>query len=232
MRRAFQTLRRAGILLAAIVLTFLCGFYGSWSAGVNQESEMRAGAMDYVQRAAGILKGSRLAWIQGAAEDMSFPEYAGLRKQLQKLNSEARTIKWTYLMVQRENGIWFSADSVPELDPSYSPPGDIYTGAPPALREVFDTGRAKFAPCYTDAWGQFVSFYVPVQDSGGLTAPPVRVVLGADIEASRWKRDVMLSRLPWIGSTMLICLLLVLSYVGIQRIREAGTASTGAGTRA
>jgi hypothetical protein len=87
----------------------------------------------------------------------------------------------------RNGKIVFLADAEPASSPGYSPPGQFYAEAPPALHQIFTARVAAIVGPYTDRSGNWVSGFAPIfdQKTGAMVA-----VLGLDIGTQNWKATI------------------------------------------
>ncbi|MBF0123255.1 MAG: hypothetical protein HQL21_07630, partial [Candidatus Omnitrophica bacterium] len=93
-------------------------------------------------------------------------------------------------------------------------PGDVYTDAPDDLYSVFSSNKACVLGPYTDSWGTFISAMAPVID---LATGRSMAVLGVDVFADNWSRDIDSHRFMGIAIVLLITLILLVFFVVQQR---------------
>ena len=126
--------------------------------------------------------------LAGTAADLDAPGYWQIKKQLASIVQANPKCKWFYLMGRKADGaIFFFVDSEAPDAEDPSPPGQLYEEASAGCRLVFDDQNALVEGPIPDRWGVWVSALVPMIDpkTGAAAA-----VLGMDIEAGNWKRDV------------------------------------------
>lgn len=152
--------------------------------------------------AAAFIDGDSLVKINGK-EDIELPEYAKMRRQLQKARNANRRndvyVKWFYTFKQSEEDpdkFLYGVDTE-ESGKDYSFPGDPYLEAPSYdLERHF---RSYYAPqeFISDAEGQWLMATAPIRDSNGKIVGAVE----ADIKAN----DILvqLNKLLMFGLTAL-----------------------------
>ena len=194
------------ILIAGVILTL-------WSAQ-QQDQTMRNDLLLKASIANSGISTGHVASLSGTAADITSPEYQELKRQLEKIRASDPAFRFAYLTGQREDGtVIFYADSELPESTDYSPPGQVYTEAPAALKSVFVTGnRANEGP-YTDRWGTWMSGFIPVTDpSNGR----VIAVFGMDINGTDWNTTIFKACLPTLITTFLI-VFLVFVFAFFQR---------------
>ena len=110
-----------------------------------------------------------------------------------------------YLMKLEEDGIHFGPESYSRSDPQASPLGELYHQPPDEILPIFGGQEASTAGPYTDEYGTFVSAF-----AAHVTHDGDRLVLGMDIEASRWRarlRDALVTGISLVLLPVLILLL-------------------------
>jgi signal transduction histidine kinase len=145
-----------------------------------------------------------------------------LTEQLQRVCDELPDIRYLYLLQRGEGGVRFLLDIEPRkwwgtVDIPNASPGDIYKEAPPEVFHVFKTGKALVSHPYRDKWGKFVSAFYPVFSASGR----VVAVLGVDMDATFWRRDVIFRRMaPLLITAILITLVLVFVALWRKTVEE------------
>ena len=149
---------------------------------------------------------SRVQTLTGTEADLSSPDYIRLKDQLSSTVKVGKDFRFMYIMSRKsDRTIFFNVDSEPATSKDYSPPGQLYDSAPLAISKVFDTGQEVIEGPFTDAWGTWVSAFIPLKDASGR----VVAVFGIDENAKQWNNQILeLSAIPII-SYLFIGLLLV-----------------------
>ena len=90
-------------------------------------------------------------------------------------------------MGERDGVVFFLADAEDENSRDYSPPGQTYPEASPALLRVFSSGAPYVEEPYRDRWGEWTSGLAAVKDQA---TGKVIAVLGIDIPANQWRAQI------------------------------------------
>ena len=153
----------------------------------------------------------RVLALKGDRSDEERPEYRRLKNQLITAARIEPAWEWIYLMGRNADGeVFFQMDSEAFDAEDPSPPGQVYPEASPLLHRVFDTGAAATEGPLEDRWGVWVSAFVPLKNaaSGRLVT-----VVGVDIEAGTWRRQVWHAGLVPSLLTLALMAVLLAGYV-------------------
>ncbi len=127
--------------------------------------------------------------LAGTSADLDAPGYWQIKKQLASIVQANPKCKWFYLMGRKaDDTIFFFVDSEAPDAEDPSPPGQLYEEASEACRLIFVDQNAIVEGPIPDRWGVWVSALVPMIDP---KTGAVAAVLGMDIEAGNWTRDVV-----------------------------------------
>lgn len=148
--------------------------------------------------------------LSGSASDLSTPNYHLLKERLIEMRNAYPGFSFIYLMYQKGDSIVFFADSEPATSEDYSAPGDVYSGAPPELTNVFSGHLQQLTVAFTDDWGDWLSAFVPIRDK---TNGKIVAVLGIDRSLALIKQAVSFDRVKIIFIITLLIMLLVFFYV-------------------
>ena len=136
--------------------------------------------------------------------DLTKPEYTNLKSTLTDLRRVNSDFRFIYLLKKQGNDVLFVADSEDPSSEDYSPPGQVYGEASPALRSVFDTGKTVIEGPLRDRWGNWLSALSPVFAQDGKVA----YVLGIDVSANDLiTTPIISSAFPAIALIVLIVLI-------------------------
>ncbi len=144
--------------------------------------------------------------LSGTEEDLGTPEYETLKRFLTDMRSVNVDTRFLYVIGQNESDeLFFYADSEPAESADYSPPGQVYYEATPAMYGLFADGKRVTEGPDRDRWGLWISGYAPVVDEAGT----VIAMLGMDLPASRYLGDaIAYAMLPFLASLLVMLLLL------------------------
>lgn len=202
------------LLLAALALA------GIGSAAYVYLQVDRAGRQHILERAATVavaIEPADLASLSGTPADVGLPAYDHLKSFLWKMRSANADARFLYVIGKRETGeLFFYADSESSESPDYSPPGQVYYEATPAMRALFEDGVRVTEGPDRDRWGLWISGYAPVLDADG----DVIAIFGMDLPAARYLADAAAyALLPLFLTALLGILMLAVDRTRRQQLR-------------
>lgn len=154
-------------------------------------------------------------------QDQSSPGYRAVRDHLRELRDRGTHIRFVYTTRLRPDGQVVFVVDAEEKPEAVSHLGDVYADASPELKAAFTAPRGGKALVtrrfYTDAWGTWMSAYVPLYLPDGR----VDAVLGLDMSADHILAQERRYQYVLWGTCLLLTLLLMpLAYGIAQRIRR------------
>lgn len=187
---------------------------------IQMDQSLRGHIMDRALTVAESLSIADISALAGDARDLESESYARLKSLLTRIREVNDDTRFVYLVDTRPNDtLLFLVDSEPADSPDYSPPGQEYTEATPAMHELFRTGQVVTEGPNRDRWGVWISAYAPVVDADGT----VIALLGIDLPAYQYMLDIAAySLLP-----LLIALLLLVLVTGAERLHAREFQSLG-----
>ncbi len=195
---AFRWTWRFGLMAAMVLLAGMGATY--WLAR-SEDVRMRSELLIQGRMVAETVDSWRIESLSGSAADLQSPDYHNLKEHLKLLRSVNPDCRFMYLAGLKDDGeVVFLVDSEAPGSNHYSPPGQVYQEASEALRQVFATGEESVAGPATDRWGSWVSALVPLPAAKGVL--PL-AVLGMDIDAGQWSREIYKNCLPAVAMTLL-----------------------------
>lgn len=195
------------VLIVLAVVAFI-----TWWFVAAADRGMRAELLRQASVAAKAVDVERVKNLSGSEWDRDKPDYLYLKNQLAAMREANPEYRFLYLMGRKPDGsLFFFADSEPAMSRDYSPPGQVYHEPTADLLSLFNTREPVVEGPVADSWGVWVSALVPVTEprTGAL-----RAVLGMDIDARSWRRNIVLKAGPSVG----IMLLLLLSAASLTEI--------------
>ncbi len=169
------------------------------------DGQLRADLLLQARLTAGAVDPRTVADLAGTGADLASPGYQRLKQQFQDARRLTPQGRFLYLMGRRDDGtLFFLVDSEPATSDDYSPPGQPYEEATPALRAVFDGGPSGTEGPVRDRWGTWITAYVPIQD---YRSGQVLALLGMDVDAGDWRMQVYRRVLP-VGLAVLLVFLI------------------------
>jgi hypothetical protein len=108
------------ILSVVILISAIVYVRYVWVKTENEQSEK---IMQIALSIEASLPTENLSALEGKAEDIEKPEYKEIKKKLTDVISVNPRAKFAYIYIERDDKIYFIADSEPETSEDYSPPG-------------------------------------------------------------------------------------------------------------
>jgi len=194
----FTWARLYGLMAALVVVAG--GAASLWLA-TSEDARMRSELLVQGRLVADTLNPLRIVNLTGVPSELESPDYERIKSQLQVMRSANTKFRFIYLTKQLPDGrVVFLADSEPSDSRDYSPPGQVYEEATDTFREVFVTGSETVEGPARDRWGNWISVLIPIKPAEGAATV---AVLGIDVDASNWARDVFEQCLPAVALSLL-----------------------------
>jgi PAS domain S-box-containing protein len=189
--RTQMTPRRHSLLVAALLLAFLllCAFVMTYMARRELLFEVQTRLLAYAKTAAALTDGDLHQTLTQPGQKGS-DAYLRLQKPYQLILAANPELTYLYTAVLHDGKIYFVIDTELE-NKNYAAKSDVRTTTAGVMEEYQDaspdliaalqekTTRVE-AETYTDAWGTFLSAYVPIYNS----KKEFIGVVGADINAN------------------------------------------------
>jgi signal transduction histidine kinase len=145
--------------------------------------------------------------------DTAKPQYKHIKNVLKEVIRVNPNARFAYIFTKKnDKKIYFIADSEPESEPDYSPPGQEYTEAKTEDKQPFLDGKELVTSPLSDRWGTWVSVYIPIKDK--LTNKTI-AVFGLDFNAKSWNQALLFEIME---SSILVLLLLFVLFISIRII--------------
>ena len=213
---ARKFLRHWKLGAAALAVLALGALLAGWATR-REDRRMREELLEQTRRMAQTIPLDRLKVLHGNRDDEQKPEYRRLKSQLMAAQQIDPDWEWIYLMGRRGNdAVYFQMDSEAYDAPDPSPPGQVYPEASPTLHAVFDQRTAATEGPIPDRWGVWVSAFVPLVDP---KTDRLVTVVGIDVEASRWRAQVLRAGIVPALATAALLIILLAGY-GLERRRK------------
>ena len=179
-----QHLKEAALLLVLIAAGAL---FAGWTVQ-RTDREMRAELLQQTRMVAQAIGVERIQALSGTEADLHSDDYVRIKEQLSAIRLGNPKCRFIYLMGRKYDGtVFFFVDSEQVGSKDYSPPGQVYKEVTEDYRRVFDTKAEDIVGPATDRWGTWISGLVPISCH---QSDPVLAVLGLDIDARAWKRNL------------------------------------------
>ncbi len=194
---------------AFCLLLAFCIFYvnHSW---IKEEKQQAENILQVAKACEALLPKEEISKLNACPEDTNNSQYLDVKFHLREIVRVNKKIRFAYIWIERNEKIFFIADSEPETSENFSPPGQEYTEAKPEDKKPFIDGKEHITSSFTDQWGTWKSIYVPIKDkyTGKTTS-----VFGMDFNTESWTNNVLYSV---IESFALIILILILFFIIIH----------------
>ena len=204
------TLTLAIIVLAGWLVTDYFGKIASEDSKID--------LLNQTSVAAASLNPDRVNHFVNASTDLPDLNYRLIREQLISINTANPQISWIYLLLFRDGNVQYAADSQSDVVRGHVEPGTIYQDPPNELLDVFTTGQPVTIGPYFKNSKNLITGYKAI--SNPLTGE-IYGVLRVDFDASGWQKMLFLSRLPYIGISLLFCLLVTAFFLIRQNMWES-----------
>ena len=169
----------------ALLVLIALGAVGvvSWLSAREADRSLRADLLQQARLVAAMIHVEHIAALHGSEADLASPEYQRLKDELTRAHLADPRCRFLYVMGRDPDGrVFFYADSEPPESDDYSPPGQAYEGASSQFLKAFVEGLPGTEGPLRDAWGTWVSAFVPLAVARG-NSP---AVLGMDVAAGAW----------------------------------------------
>lgn len=208
------------------LLLFSCGIIiaglltGRWGYVQARDTLLAKLTLD-AERAAAVFDQTETARLTGTPADVGDPTYAAIKHRLIHYRQADPSVRFVYIFRYNpaSKQVVFLADSEPADSADISLPGDDYPEAAtsPGLQSILVNGVPATEGPISDAFGTWVTGYaVVMRDNTG----QVREVLGIDLAASTWWRQIWLAAGKAAGYVWLLLGLSLAGYTIIRRQRE------------
>ncbi len=202
--------------IVSLVVIVVIGAVATALTGRHSEQDLRRDLLEQTSLIALSMDHEEVRVLLTASTGMEPEAYPYIREKLASLRNALPRIRFVYLLAARGSDIVFLADSEPPDSPDYSPLGEVYSYATPALRALFQDGPPFVEGPVSDSFGTWFSGLAAVRnpDTGEMLA-----VAGADIPAAEWESVVAAQRLIPIALTLAAAVFVLSFLLAHQRIR-------------
>ena len=203
-----------GRLLLLLNVVLVGGWMATYLVGNNTTRTMQHSLLDRTGLAASALETTVISRLTGSPQDAGTPDYSNIKRKLRDMRRSNADLRFIYLMTTKDEDVVFLADSEPEGSNVCSPPGQVYKAASPDLHDAFKSRAPFLEGPLPDASGVWISGFVP----NGAAGSRLLAMLGMDIDATKWQRDIFSGRLQPISITLLLVMLLCFYFFDRQQL--------------
>src|SRR5665648_47739 len=184
------------VLIAFLGVTYI---YYTWRSTEEEKfDQTRLIARSFVAS----LPFDDLKVLEALPGDIDKPQYQVIKNALKELISINTTASFAFILTERNNKIYYIADSESEGSKNYSPPGQEYTADILVVRQPFTDGKEEDEVSVSNRLGAWTSELIPVKDK--VTGKTI-AIFGIDYNAKLWFNSIFIEVTE---SSVLILLLL------------------------
>ncbi len=198
-------------LVIQVILVLVLGIVSSLYTAQRVAQKEKDALINRVEIVSKTLHRSPLSKLKGDKTDLKNSDYAYLKRKMVEIKSVNPDARFIYLMGynQQVDKLYFIVDSEPMGSKDYSPPGEVYEESTEEQINNFLDSKSFAEGPYQDRWGRWVSAYAPILSAdNGL---PIALI-GIDISASHFIREVLSSSIFSLLFSMLVALFFIITY--------------------
>ncbi len=205
-------LQKTGIFIILILGSLY--LYYTWTKFKKDQSEE---ILQVARSIVATLPTENFKTLDISPKDINKQEYQILKNTLKSIISSNPKARFAYIYVQKNNNLYFMADSEPANSKDYSPPGQQYTEAEKSYYKPFITGKEYLIGPATDRWGTWMSVLIPVKNkiNGKTTA-----VFAMDFNSKLWNNLLIYE----VTESILLIVLLLASFISLFIIESKNKA--------
>ncbi len=186
-----------------LVLIAAASLFANWTIQ-RTDLEMRAALLQQTRAVAQAINIAHIMKLSGTEADLNSEDYIRIKEQISAVRLANPQCRFIYLMGRQVDGsVFFFVDSERPISKDYSPPGQVYKEVSEDYRRVFDTKTEVVVGPNTDRWGTWISGLVPISYT---QSDPVLAVMGIDIDANAWKRNLAAKSVLPVGLVIVMLL--------------------------
>jgi diguanylate cyclase len=160
------------------------------------------------------INGEMIKELTASLEDEGTAPYESIKGRLMDVAKNLEGVQFVYIYTQKDDKIYFMADSEPIDSEDYSPPGQEYTEASDNIITAFRDGISILTPPETDRWGTWISALIPMKN---VETGEIIAVLGIDYNAGSFYDEVKLNTKQACAIVFVILLVLIVFYLLLNR---------------
>lgn len=205
------------VLLASLVIGLSIGWLVAEFKGKNTDQHIRDDLLFQADVIASTINQDRLELLNFSSEDYNNPVYLRMHRQLKLYGDHIQELRGIYTIFKKGNELVFGPEDYDFDDPMASKSGQVYEIPDSDLYDSFIDGKNRVSGPVKDEYGNFISAYAPVFSN---FTGQVRMIVGVDILASRWEREIKSVKRASIAKTSLIIFFFMILYV-LLAVRDA-----------
>ncbi|MEI6435603.1 MAG: response regulator [Bacteroidota bacterium] len=190
------------------VMVLIGGYFMTkWRAN-EADSRIREDILTQTEEIATAIDPHLVRDLTFTASDSATPQFNRIRNQMIAYGKLMKQ-RGIYSMAMRNGEIVFGPETYSPGDPLASSPGEVYKQPSKEDFEIFRNGKSVVMGPYKDEYGNFISGLAPVPDP--LTGKAL-MVIGVDVVADDWNKEITKARELPIGGTVITLLLMGFGY--------------------
>jgi len=189
----------------------------------NTKKNIKTNLLYFSESVSAAINPERIKTLTASPSDDNNPDYLRLNQQLEKVQPYMNTqgIRWSYLVLKKNDQLFFSADSIPADqfgDSTNIASGDIYNDPPSELPKVFQDQQTIISQPYQDEWGYFISAFVPVKD---FSTGEVLAVVGFDMDYEYLQTQIYHQIIfPLVSTFLVLVFYIIISFLISRQLNQ------------
>jgi PAS domain S-box-containing protein len=204
--------------ISSMAIIVLAGCLVANYFGNNTSQESRTDLLNQTGVAAASLEPERIQNLVMSSTNSTDLNYQLIRAQLVRMEQANPRIKGLYLLLSRNGPIQYAVDVKEDVVRGLIETGTIYKNPPEGLLNVFLMGLPTTLGPYSNNSGIMITGFEAIKNPLTLE---IYGVLGVDFDAFSWQKSTYLSRLPYIGATLIFCLLVTGFFLNRQNMWQS-----------
>lgn len=205
------------VMISALIIGLSFGWIMGEYKGRSADQSIREDLLFQADVISSTINRDRLELLSFNKDDLSNPVYLRIHNQLKLYSEHIKSLRGIYTIVKKDENLVFGPEDYDFDDPMASSPGQIYEMPDEGLFQTFNDGKKRVSGPVTDEYGTFISAYAPVYSN---RTGKVLMVVGVDILADKWEKEVRRVRRISLAKTALMMFLFFILYI-LLAVRDA-----------
>ena len=186
----------------------------------NTKKNITTNLLNFSKSITAAINPDRVKTLTASLLDDDNPDYIRLNQQLEKVQPYMSTqgIRWSYLVLKKNNQLLFSADSIPVGHFGDALSGETYNDPPSELSKIFQDQQAIISQPYKDQWGYYISAFIPIKD---FSTGEILAVAGFDIDYEYLQTQIYYQTIiPLISTFTALFIYVVIFFLVSRRFKQ------------
>jgi len=205
------------VLSISIIIGLTLGWVMGEYKGQVADQHIRDDLIFQAEVVASTINKDRLELLTFTKKDRKNAAYLRIHRQLKLYGDHVKELRGIYTIIKKDGKLVFGPEDYDFDDPMASYPGQIYEMPDKKLFDSFNDGKMRVLGPVKDEYGTFISAYAPVCFT--LTGQ-VRMIVGVDILAQRWEKEIKRARRLSIAKTAIMMFFFFVFFIFLA-VREA-----------